>query len=92
MLFHQCPKNSENCRTFQKDRDDDEKLIVAFCDEESREGRAMFKLLSKIADENSEHAGMLMISLIDPGTLGLFAIMFANSPFFLLSFFGWDRK
>ncbi|VDO27321.1 unnamed protein product [Brugia timori] len=49
-----------------KDRDDSDKLIVAFCDEESREGRAMFKLLRKIADENSEHAGMLKISLIDP--------------------------
>ncbi|MCP9266150.1 Calsequestrin [Dirofilaria immitis] len=49
-----------------KDREDDEKLIVAFCDEESREGRAMFKLLQKTADENSEHAGTLKISLIDP--------------------------
>uniref|UniRef100_A0A8R1TU13 Calsequestrin n=1 Tax=Onchocerca volvulus TaxID=6282 RepID=A0A8R1TU13_ONCVO len=49
-----------------KDREDDEKLIIAFCDEESREGRAMFKLLQKIADENSEHAGTLKISLIDP--------------------------
>uniref|UniRef100_A0A915PR97 Calsequestrin n=1 Tax=Setaria digitata TaxID=48799 RepID=A0A915PR97_9BILA len=49
-----------------KDREDDEKLIVAFCDEESREGRAMFRLLQKIADENSEHAGTLKISLIDP--------------------------
>lgn len=29
----------------------------------------MFKLLRKIADENSEHAGTLKISLIDPGTI-----------------------
>ncbi|VDK71876.1 unnamed protein product [Litomosoides sigmodontis] len=49
-----------------KDREDDERLIVAFCDEESREGRAMFKLLRKIADENSEISGTLEISLIDP--------------------------
>uniref|UniRef100_A0A0R3S228 Calsequestrin n=1 Tax=Elaeophora elaphi TaxID=1147741 RepID=A0A0R3S228_9BILA len=49
-----------------KDRDEDERLIVAFCDEESREGRAMFKLLRKIAYENGEHAGTLEISLIDP--------------------------
>lgn len=53
----------------QKDREDDEKLIVAFCDEESREGRAMFKLLRKIADENSEVSGTLEISLIDPGII-----------------------
>ncbi|VDK30361.1 unnamed protein product [Gongylonema pulchrum] len=41
-------------------------MIVAFCDEESREGRAMFNLLQKLADENSEHAGTLEIALIDP--------------------------
>uniref|UniRef100_A0A0M3JTQ7 Calsequestrin n=1 Tax=Anisakis simplex TaxID=6269 RepID=A0A0M3JTQ7_ANISI len=49
-----------------KDADEDEKLVIAFCDEESREGRAMFNLLDKLADENSEHAGTLMIVLIDP--------------------------
>jgi hypothetical protein len=49
-----------------KDPEEDEKLILAFCDEETREGRAMFNLLKKIADENSEHAGTLEIVLIDP--------------------------
>ncbi|VDN57849.1 unnamed protein product [Dracunculus medinensis] len=49
-----------------KDSDDDERMIVAFCDEETREGRAMFNLLQKLADENSEHAGTLEIILIDP--------------------------
>lgn len=58
--------NLQNYFSVWKDREDNEKLIVAFCDEESREGRAMFKLLRKIANENSEHAGTLEISLIDP--------------------------
>uniref|UniRef100_A0A7E4VZY7 Calsequestrin n=1 Tax=Panagrellus redivivus TaxID=6233 RepID=A0A7E4VZY7_PANRE len=49
-----------------KDTDEDEHLVLAFCDEETREGRAMFKLLRKLADENSEHAGTLEIVLIDP--------------------------
>jgi len=49
-----------------RDSDDDEKMVLAFCDEETREGRAMYKLLRKIADENSEHAGTLEIVLIDP--------------------------
>ncbi|KAI6214690.1 Calsequestrin [Aphelenchoides besseyi] len=49
-----------------RDSDDDEHMILAFCDEETREGRAMYKLLRKIADENSEHAGTLEIVLIDP--------------------------
>lgn len=42
-------------------------MILAFVDEETREGRAMKKLLDKIADENNEHAGTLEIVLIDPG-------------------------
>lgn len=50
-----------------KDPEGDEKLVLAFCDEETREGRAMFKLLKKLADENQEHAGTLEIVLIDPG-------------------------
>ncbi|VDP46490.1 unnamed protein product [Heligmosomoides polygyrus] len=41
-------------------------MILAFVDEETREGRAMKKLLDKIADENAEHAGTLEIVLIDP--------------------------
>lgn len=49
-----------------KDSDDDERMVLAFCDEETREGRAMYKLLRKIADENSEYAGTLEIVLIDP--------------------------
>lgn len=69
----------------QKDREEDEKLIVAFCDEESREGRAMFKLLRKIADENSEHAGTLEISLIDPGTIRLSIIGISSSFLFAVS-------
>lgn len=43
-------------------------MVLAFCDEETREGRALYKLLRKLADENSEHAGTLEIVLIDPGT------------------------
>ncbi|KAH7719496.1 CRE-CSQ-1 protein [Aphelenchoides avenae] len=49
-----------------RDSEEDEKMVLAFCDEETREGRAMFKLLKKLADENSEHAGTLEIVLIDP--------------------------
>lgn len=41
-------------------------MILAFVDEETREGRAMKRLLDKIADENSEHAGTLEIILVDP--------------------------
>lgn len=54
---------------YQKDAEEDEKLVVAFCDEETRSGRTMFHLLEKLADENSEHAGTLEIVLIDPGQL-----------------------
>ncbi|KAI6241725.1 Calsequestrin [Aphelenchoides fujianensis] len=56
----------ENYFNVWRDSDDDEHMVLAFCDEETREGRAMFKLLRKIADENSEHAGTLEIVLIDP--------------------------
>jgi hypothetical protein len=49
-----------------RDSDEEERMVLAFCDEETREGRAMFKLLRKLADENSEHAGTLEIVLIDP--------------------------
>jgi hypothetical protein len=50
-----------------RDPEEEERMILAFCDEETREGRAMFKLLRKLADENQEHAGTLEIVLIDPG-------------------------
>lgn len=56
----------ENYFNVWRDSDEDENQIIAFCDEETREGRAMYKLLRKIADENSEHAGTLEIVLIDP--------------------------
>ncbi|ETN72072.1 hypothetical protein RB195_025627 [Necator americanus] len=56
----------ENYFNVWKDPEEDERLILAFVDEETREGRAMKKLLDKIADENSEHAGTLEIVLIDP--------------------------
>ncbi|VDM85863.1 unnamed protein product [Strongylus vulgaris] len=56
----------ENYFNVWKDPDDDERMILAFVDEETREGRAMKNLLDKIADENSEHAGTLEIVLIDP--------------------------
>uniref|UniRef100_A0A914KHR3 Calsequestrin n=1 Tax=Meloidogyne incognita TaxID=6306 RepID=A0A914KHR3_MELIC len=49
-----------------RDPEEDERLVLAFCDEETREGRALFKLLRKLADENQEHAGKLEIVLIDP--------------------------
>uniref|UniRef100_A0A0K0EXY7 Calsequestrin n=1 Tax=Strongyloides venezuelensis TaxID=75913 RepID=A0A0K0EXY7_STRVS len=49
-----------------KDPEEDEKLVLVFCDEETREGRAMFKLLKKLAEENREHAGTLEIVLADP--------------------------
>lgn len=44
-------------------------MILAFVDEETREGRSMKKLLDKLADENSEYAGTLEIVLIDPGKI-----------------------
>uniref|UniRef100_A0A0K0DQH7 Calsequestrin n=1 Tax=Angiostrongylus cantonensis TaxID=6313 RepID=A0A0K0DQH7_ANGCA len=56
----------ENYFNVWRDPEQDERLILAFVDEETREGRAMKKLLDKIADENSEHAGTLEIVLIDP--------------------------
>uniref|UniRef100_A0A914I0X5 Calsequestrin n=1 Tax=Globodera rostochiensis TaxID=31243 RepID=A0A914I0X5_GLORO len=56
----------DNYFNLWKDPEEDEKLVLAFCDEETREGRAMFKLLKKLADENQEHAGTLEIVLIDP--------------------------
>ncbi|KAE9413132.1 hypothetical protein Angca_004625 [Angiostrongylus cantonensis] len=56
----------ENYFNVWRDPEEDERLILAFVDEETREGRAMKKLLDKIADENSEHAGTLEIVLIDP--------------------------
>lgn len=56
----------ENYFNVWKDPEDDERMILAFVDEETREGRAMKKLLDKIADENAEHAGTLEIVLIDP--------------------------
>ncbi|CAD5220970.1 unnamed protein product [Bursaphelenchus xylophilus] len=56
----------ENYFNVWRDSDDDEKMILAFCDEETREGRALYKLLRKIADENQEHAGTLELVLIDP--------------------------
>ncbi|VDD90531.1 unnamed protein product [Enterobius vermicularis] len=56
----------ENYYNVWKDAEEDEKLVVAFCDEETRSGRTMFHLLEKLADENSEHAGTLEIVLIDP--------------------------
>ncbi|KAK6032165.1 Calsequestrin [Ostertagia ostertagi] len=56
----------ENYFNVWKDPEEDERLILAFVDEETREGRAMKKLLDKIADENAEHAGTLEIVLIDP--------------------------
>lgn len=45
-------------------------MVLAFVDEETREGRAMKKLLDKLADENAEHAGTLELVLIDPGEEG----------------------
>jgi hypothetical protein len=42
-------------------------MVLVFCDEETREGRAVFNLLSKLANENNEHAGTLELILIDPG-------------------------
>jgi hypothetical protein len=48
------------------DSDDDEHMVVAFVDEEEKEGAAVFKLLKNLARENTEHAGTLEIVLIDP--------------------------
>ncbi|KAL3077922.1 hypothetical protein niasHS_013451 [Heterodera schachtii] len=56
----------DNYFNLWKDPEEDEKLVLVFCDEETREGRAMFKLMKKLADENQEHAGTLEIVLIDP--------------------------
>ncbi|KAK0396296.1 hypothetical protein QR680_001660 [Steinernema hermaphroditum] len=49
-----------------RDPEEEERMILAFCDEETRSGKAMLKLLKKLAEENSEHAGTLEIVLIDP--------------------------
>jgi hypothetical protein len=49
-----------------KDPEEDEKLVVAFCDEETEEGKAVLKLLKELANMNKEHAGELEIVLIDP--------------------------
>jgi len=56
----------ENYFNVWRDPEEDEKMVLAFCDEETRDGRAMFNLLQKLANENSEHAGTLEIVLIDP--------------------------
>ncbi len=53
---------------FQRDPEPDERMVLAFCDEETREGRAMFRLLTKLANDNNEHAGSLEIILVDPGS------------------------
>jgi len=58
--------SQQNYFNVWRDTEEEEKMILAFVDEETREGRAMFNLLKKIADENSEHAGTLEIVLIDP--------------------------
>jgi hypothetical protein len=49
-----------------KDTDEDEKLVILFCDEETREGKAMFQLMKKLVRDNTEYAGTLEIILIDP--------------------------
>lgn len=49
-----------------KDPEEDEKLVVAFCDEETEQGVAMFKLLKKVSRMNKQYAGTLEIVLIDP--------------------------
>jgi len=49
-----------------KDPEEEEKLVVAFCDEETEQGIAMFKLLKKVSRMNRQFAGTLEIVLIDP--------------------------
>lgn len=56
----------ENYFRVWHDPDDDERMVVAFCDEETSEGKTFKKLLKKLANENAEHAGTLEIVLIDP--------------------------
>ncbi|CAA93667.1 Calsequestrin [Caenorhabditis elegans] len=56
----------DNYFNLWRDPEEEERMILAFVDEETREGRAMKRLLDKIADENSEHAGTLEIILVDP--------------------------
>ncbi|KAI1732406.1 calsequestrin domain-containing protein [Ditylenchus destructor] len=56
----------QNYYNVWRDTEEEERMVLAFCDEETREGRALFKLLRKLADENSEHAGTLEIVLVDP--------------------------
>jgi len=51
---------------FQKDADEDEKLVLAFVDEESPEGVAVLRLLKRLVNMNSQYAGQLQIVLIDP--------------------------
>lgn len=42
-------------------------MVIIFCNEETREGRALYKLIRKLANANSEHASVLKMVLIDPG-------------------------
>uniref|UniRef100_A0A915L6G7 Calsequestrin n=1 Tax=Romanomermis culicivorax TaxID=13658 RepID=A0A915L6G7_ROMCU len=50
----------------KKDADEDEKLILAFVDEETPEGQSVFKLLKKVVNMNTQYADKLEIILIDP--------------------------
>lgn len=49
-----------------QDADEDDDLIVAFVDEETDEGEAMFELLKELVENNEEHAGNVKIILVDP--------------------------
>ncbi|KFD52973.1 hypothetical protein M513_06089 [Trichuris suis] len=49
-----------------KDPEPEERMIVAFCDEEDDAGQAVFELLKKLNHDNALYAGTLEIVLIDP--------------------------
>ncbi|VDO93862.1 unnamed protein product, partial [Soboliphyme baturini] len=56
----------ENYFNVWKDPEPDERMIVAFCDDEEEDGEALFNLLKQINRDNAQYAGRLEILLIDP--------------------------
>lgn len=61
-----------------QDPEEDEFMIVAFADDEEPEGRALNKLLKKMANKFSDKAGTLEIVMIDPGEFPLMIDVWEN--------------
>lgn len=58
--------HAENYFNVWRHPEEDEYMLVAFCDEESDEGEELFELLVELANDNTVNAGKLEIILIDP--------------------------